>query len=139
VTRRDHGTLLMSFIGNGSPGGGLFDYTPIASFTLLGNTTYWAVFGALTGAPDKQFPVYTEASHTETGSIGWSIGDNYASRPVNNGVPGSWTAGPVGPSTPLQFAVNAAAVPEPSSVALIILSGGGGVVCWLRRRRALAK
>ena len=71
----------------------------------------------------------------QTGDPGWSIGDNYAARSVTNGTPGAWID--FKSDTPLQFAVNASPVPEPSSVAL--LAGGFGAwVCCLRRRGRMA-
>lgn len=126
------GTELLTLSGEIDPhGGGLFDYTAASPYTLAASTTYWAVFTAVHAAPNKQFPIYTTADLSQTGEPGTSIGNNFASRTVNSGVPGSWSLS--GSDTPLQFSVNTSAVPEPSRAAL--LAGSFGVLFFRRRRR----
>ena len=125
------GSPLLTLSGTVDPhSGGLFDFSPTGSFTLAANTDYWAVLVADHTAPDKRFPVYTVADFNQTGDVGWSIGNTFASRVVNNGVPDNWIISKN--DTPLQFAVNSSVVPE-SSTSLAIAFGL--VLAASRRRR----
>lgn len=128
------GSSLVTFTGNSDPhGGGTFAYTPSAPTTLLASTTYWLVFTAQIGAPDEQYPIYTTADLSQTGSPGWSIGDSFVYRDVTSGTPGAWIGQTVlAPPNALQFEVDTSAVPEPS-IALLFGSGLGSLL-FLRRR-----
>lgn len=125
------GTMLLTLNGQVDPhGGGLFDYSPTGSYTALANTIYWAVLVADHTAPDRQFPVYSVADSNQIGDPGWSIGDNFSSRKVTNGVADIWIGSKS--DTPLQFAVNTSAVPEVST-SFALLSGM--ILLGSRRRR----
>jgi hypothetical protein len=130
------GTLLATLTGPDPHGGGLYSYIPTTQTQLSSGVTYWAVFSAVYGAPDKEFPITVTVDPSETGLPGWSIG-NYTqldTRTVTNGVPGAWSPQAVGGV--LQFEVNTSAVPEPSR--MLLLASGFGAMFWTRRRRKAA-
>ncbi len=127
------GTLLATLTGPDPSAGGLYSYIPTAPIQLVSGTQYWAVFSAVYGAPDEQFPITVTANTGETGLPGWSIG-NYTqldTRTVTNGVPGAWNPQAIGGV--LQFEVNTSAVPEPSR--MLLLASGFGALFMTRRRR----
>lgn len=128
------GTLLATLTGPDPHAGGLYSYIPTAPIQLVSGTQYWAVFSAVYGAPDEQFPITVTVDPSETGLSGWSIG-NYTqldTRTVTNGVPGAWNPQAVGGV--LQFEVNTSAVPEPSR--MLLLASGFGALFMTRRRRS---
>jgi hypothetical protein len=104
---------------------GIYTYTPSSSLTLKGNSPYFIVVTAGTALAD--------------GAYGWSL----AGAPPYNPVSGWVEVGGIftssnGSSWPLptdgyfQFAINATAVPEPSTLSLLAL--GGLFLVWHRRK-----
>ncbi len=127
------GTLLATLTGPDPHAGGLYSYTPTVATQLVSGTKYWALFSAVYGAPDEQFPITITADTSDTGLSGWSIGDynNLNLRTVTNGVAGAWHNNAAGGV--LQFEVNTSAAPEPSR--MLLLASGFGALFMTRRRR----
>jgi hypothetical protein len=103
-------------------------FTAGSTINLAANTSYWVSLEASSGTYAWSWPDSgTGASHTGPGTI-----ENKFSSSFNSGA--SWSGGST--SSPYQFQVNATAVPEPSSYALLL---GGvallGVTCTRRRQR----
>jgi hypothetical protein len=87
---------------------------------LTANTTYWMVLSG-----DSFSPMWDSTnSSNETGS--WSIGDSMRTS-IDSG--GTWPTGEISTG---KMSIDATAVPEPSSAALLSL---GGLALMLRRRR----
>jgi hypothetical protein len=112
-------SLFLPFIASPGPtNAGLYTYL-VPSVTLAANTDYWLMFNNKGIGPFQ----WSYASTTAAATVdGWSITGN---------------TGPVG-TTPVgipMFAINATAVPEPSSVALLVI-GTLVVLSWTRQRPA---
>jgi hypothetical protein len=120
------GSVLVSLDGNSSPTGGLYDYTPSVACTLAANTTYWVVLSSTSDG--GTFSLNVTGDPSETGDVGWSIGDSYYSIMTGLGG-GGWTAN--SGAGAMQFSVSASAVPEPSC----LMGGVCGMIMVLRRRR----
>jgi len=107
---------------------GLFSYVPTSPLTLLANTRYWLAAGTILYTNDNpNFFVDTTADLMESGTDGWTIGDqrlkNYG--PITN----SWTTQS---SEVFKFAISASSVPEPSRMLLLLTATGAGL---MRRQR----
>lgn len=129
-------TFLTDLTGASPIGGGLFSYTPLSSYILAANTRYWAVFSALVpSSNDELFPITNTMDYSETGALGWSIGDHTALLSLTNGIPdtGTWTYNTSGAG--MMMEVSASSVPEPSK--MILLACGLGIMLMGRRRHVL--
>ncbi|MCF7688951.1 MAG: PEP-CTERM sorting domain-containing protein [Cephaloticoccus sp.] len=126
------GSSLETLAGTSSPtGGGNFTYTSSGT-SLLNGTTYWLVTSSTVG----NVRPYGTASHSETGEPGWLIGDTFY---YTNNSGATWTAGAIGAFfDPLRFSVATAAVPEPSTYAVIAGALVFGCVVLRRRRTKLS-
>ncbi len=98
------------------------------SATLLASTTYYLFFEtAATFGTSNYFSANTALTTNQSGLAGWTIGDstlvyfNGGTSPISSG-------GPYG------LAINASAVPEPSSFAMLAGLGALGLVVSRRRR-----
>lgn len=125
-------SLLVDLTGPDPHAGGTYAYTPVSPFQLAANTRYWAVFSALSVAPDKQFPITVTADTSQTGAAGWSIGNVWAALQTTNGVPNTGTWNYPATGGVLTFEVDASAAPEPSK-AMFLVAGVSAMI--LRRRR----
>lgn len=123
-------TSLTPFVDNVPPSGatnstGVFSF---ANIPLAAGTTYWVeLTGSATGTAGQGYRLTNQLS--SSGALDWDIGNDLAIVPG----PGSFS------STAMLFEVNVAAVPEPSTYALLCLAGlAGGVWRWRRSRRPIA-
>jgi hypothetical protein len=111
--------------------GGIFNYTPTSTITLLPHTDYFIVLTAGTpianGAYEWSF--VNSSSYSSTG--GWAGADSILFT-SQDGL--SWTGIANKYS---QYAINATAIPEPSSSFLLLL--GSGVFIYVRRNKKPSK
>lgn len=98
-------------------------FTPPTPVSLSANTQYFLV---LTGN-DGDALVSTTTSANQTGSAGWSIGDDLHI----NATP--WGLGEAGRA--IRFSVDFTAVPEPAETAGVLAAGLVGFALWRRRAR----
>jgi len=125
------GSLLTTFSFGSTPSGAptAISLLPDSGVTLAAGTTYWLVVGERHGSLDSEY-------------LGWSYADGNASTgPGSLGAFGystdggmSWSASTFDTPNPFRLAVNVApvaAVPEPSSIALMAL----GLMALLAMRR----
>lgn len=100
-------------------------YTPAVPTTLSAGTTYWLTAGSFVHT--YSWVITEPQSGGDTGTGGWSIGDNVV---LSNDQGGTWLAWQ---DEPALFAVSASAVPETSTALGTALAAAG---LLLRRRRA---
>jgi hypothetical protein len=101
-------------------------FTPVAALTLSAGTTYWVVATAV--APLVSWDGTSSAN--DTGSVGWSIGNDHREKGFSN----PW--GTVSDSLKMSIEATASAVPEPSTVGVATGLGLVGMAVWRRRNRA---
>lgn len=104
-------------------------YLPQTPLILAGNTSYWITLFAPTSAITSGF--FTTDSANYTSSPGWIYHTTTMAYTSNGGT--SWQTYDLS----IQVQINATAVPEPSTWALVTIAGVGCLV--LRHRRRLAK
>jgi hypothetical protein len=121
------GTLLGTLSGPVSPSGtSTFLYTA-SGLTLNANTSYWVTMGFTSGAGSYTVPL----TNTLAGATGpWTLNGNVSD------FSGSWIAGGMGGANNLLLSVQASAIPEPSTYALLFGAGVLGLAAWRRRRAA---
>ncbi|MGB8369561.1 MAG: choice-of-anchor R domain-containing protein [Limisphaerales bacterium] len=118
------GSSLGSLTGSDPAGGGNFTYTA-SSITLLPSTFYWIVITSTTPLASGSYYWSLADTFNYSSSNGWGIGSYDKSSDGS-----SWVSNR---SNPLQFAVDASTIPEPSTLAL----AGLGLAClsfWRRRQ-----
>jgi hypothetical protein len=99
-------------------------YTPASSLTLSPSTDYFIVLTAGTAVGNGAYEWSSAGTYSYNPNGGWQTFAN--SFHSSNG--SSWNSAS---SSDLQFAINATAVPEPSSSFLLLL--GSGVFIYVRR------
>ena len=100
-------------------------FTPVAPLTLSAGVTYWVV--ATTAAPLVSWD--GTSSVNETGSSGWSIGDDHREKAFG----GPW--GIISDSLKMSIEATAVPVPEPAAVGMAAGLGLLGLAGWRRFRR----
>jgi hypothetical protein len=111
------GPVLDTLNGSLSPvSSGIYTYTPASNLTLKGNSAYYIVITAGTAVADGAYEWSLAGANSYDSVGGWhEPGGIFTS---SNGSSWSLDTG----SYP-QFAINATAVPEPSTLALLALGG----------------
>jgi hypothetical protein len=105
---------------------GTYTYNPTADFILSSSTGYYIVLTAGTAVANGAYE-WSESAYPPNASIYWGAGNGVFES--NNGASG-WSPTPyLGIA---QFAINATAVPEPSSE--ILLGFGSLIFLWHRRK-----
>jgi hypothetical protein len=116
------GNSLGTLSGSADPAtGGVYTYSPAGNLTLSEFTEYLIVLTAGTAVANGayQWSFTSTSSYNQVGR--WSIGTFAGPGPFSTSVDGSsWS--PI-PTTYLQFAINATAVPEPGGLSLFVLGG----------------
>lgn len=108
-------------------------FSPTASISLNGLTNYWLVAKPTNTA--SLYGWFVTTSSDDNGQSGWSLADDYVGSP-NSGT--TWTLPlPAVPVLSIDATLTSAAVPEPSSVAIVGLSFVGFSI--RRRLRHSAK
>ncbi len=125
------GNSLGMLDGSLSPvNGGNYTYTDDSGIILLPHTDYYIVLTATTAAADGDAYDWSVTSTYSPVSIGGWGGDNILANSSNGS---SWRF--IAGAYPL-FAINAIAIPEPSSSWLLLL--GGGFFLYVRGRKPRA-
>ena len=106
---------------------GIFTYTPTANLTLLRHTGYFIVLTAGTAVADGYYEWSFEGRYPYNSNNGW-IGMLDAEQ-SSDGLSWSFYHAYGG-----QYVINATAIPEPSSLCLLLL-GSGGLIYARRNRR----
>jgi len=121
------GTSLATLSGTSPSVTGFANYTftTTSTVTLATNTTYFAVLTAPSPTSTDKYR-WRQTTTGQTGDPGWAIADS--SYYYNSG--SVWTQDT---GTPNYIAVDASAVPEPSTVLLVLAAAGGAY--FLKRRR----
>ena len=116
------GNSLGTLSGSADPAtSGVYTYSPAGNLTLSEFTEYLIVLTAGTAVANGayQWSFTSTSSYNQVGR--WSIGTFAGPGPFSTSVDGSsWS--PI-PTTYLQFAINATAVPEPGGLSLFVLGG----------------
>lgn len=110
--------------GPGNGGAGLYVYTAPANLTLTSGSTYWVVATAAASLTAWN----ATSSVNQTGTSGWSIGDDHKVR----GFGGAWGL----TSDTMFLSLDATPVPEPEAVAWACGTGLLGFAGWRRWQRA---
>jgi hypothetical protein len=121
------GTLIGTLSGPVSPTSTNNFLFSASGLTLNANTSYWVTMGFTSGAGSYE----VQLTNTLAGATGpWTLNGNagYFS--------GSWIAGGMGGANNLLLSVQATAIPEPSTYALLFGVGVLGLAAWRRRRVA---
>ena len=121
------GVLIESLGSDFAPvGQTLLTYSSLLHPVLSANATYWITLGE-TGSGGGQNWDGTDST-AQSSPIGWTIGDQTFDSVIGSG---TWQQVNFGPpnSTP-EFAVDATAVPEPTSAALAVMGLGGLLGLW---------
>jgi PEP-CTERM motif len=117
------GSSLGALNGSANPSTtGIYTYTA-ANITLLPNSFYFIVVTAATAVANGAYE-WNQSASPPSSNGGWGGGGTYLSSDGSSWSPFSGTYG--------QFSVTATAVPEPSSVVLLLM--GGGALAYVRRR-----
>jgi hypothetical protein len=104
---------------------GIYTYTPASNLTLFPNSPYFIVLTAGTAVADGAYEWSLAGANSYNPSGGWRAWSFFES---NNGSAGSWGSASGFP----QFALDVTAVPEPSTISLILL--GSGALIYVRTR-----
>ena len=116
------GNSLGTLSGSTDPAtGGIYTYSPAGNLTLSEFTEYLIVLTAGTAVANGayQWSFTSTSSYNQAGR--WSIGTFAGPGPFLSSINGSsWS--PI-PTTYLQFAIDATAVPEPGGLCLFVLGG----------------
>jgi hypothetical protein len=111
---------------------GDYTYTADSAFVLDPNTTYWAVLSVPHNGVHSQLYIAMTSDLSEAGMPGWSIGNAVAVQTtIQFGQPLPWFANS---GLSLYLAVDAIAVPEPSTSAAAVMTIGAVLVSGSRRR-----
>jgi hypothetical protein len=121
---------LGSLSGAANPSaGGLFTYTT-SSLTLSPSSNYWVVLTAATPVANGSYYWSGANSGVYSSSGGWFLsGGSFFS---TDGLSSHWSGSRTGPG-PFQLAINATAIPEPSS--LVLFGLGGMYLALVAKRR----
>ena len=121
------GTSLGTLDGSTDPAtSGIYTYTDDLNIMLSPSTLYFIVLTAGTAVSNGAY-IWNEGTYPPNSSGGW--GDDNAVLHSSNGI-GGWSTSPEDLNI-VQFAINATAVPEPSSSWLVLL--GSGIFMYARR------
>lgn len=123
------GTVIATLDGTTSPTAG--DHTFTESGVILApSTTYWVTWGFTNGAGGFDAPTVTPS----TGIGAWSVVDYFV---FSSNAGANWSQGATGSAFKFSVQATTAAVPEPSTYALIFGAGALGFAAWRRRRAAV--
>lgn len=122
------GASLATFSGESNPSTeGIYAYTLASPYTVATNTTYWIVASAPGQASNFDYFRWKDVdSNTSTSDYGWSLG--FQSAGSNDGGLNFEASG-----NEAVFAVGAAAIPEPSTYAVLAGLAALGLAAWRRR------
>jgi hypothetical protein len=125
------GNFLGNLTGATNPAaGGVFSYAA-AGISLLPSSTYWIVMTDQISHSNGAYALSLASFFGYSASDNWST-DRYYETSVN-GL--SWTDSAVGYD--IQFAIDAARVPEPQTINLLLIGAGGLIYVRARNRRAI--
>lgn len=125
------GSLLADLSGNSAPTtAALYTYSPTASLSLLGNTTYWVVGRVTSGGARYRFTRVPGGAPYSTAD--WSVPTPRSLLSANSG--SSWVD--VGNFMVSINATEATAVPEPGTwAAAVLLAAGAALTRWRKRAK----